>query len=134
MNKNKTSRRLKMFGAIIFAYIIVAVGSPQVFLANSPKIRPDVIARMRIIPQTALAMAQHPFDADARRVAIEEAQIGSNVSKEDLPYQPIAPGVYAAEDPETKERYVKIEKGTRIEVRYVTLSDGRRVKVYVPAE
>jgi hypothetical protein len=138
MNKKKLSTRLKIFGSILVAYIVVIIGAPQVFIANSSKIRPDFIARMRAVPQNAYALARYPFNSEARQNAVETAHINdtgdNNTVKNDLQYQSVAPGVYAAEDPANQERFIKIEKGTQIEVRYITLSDGRKVKVYVPVQ
>ncbi len=132
MNKLKTVRRLKMFGSILGAYVFVTLSTPHIFMANSSQFKPEFIAWMRSSPQIVYAMVRYPLDSEARDNAVQTAQIGNNTDKENLPFQSVAPGVYAAEDPETKERYVKVEKGTTIEVRYITLSDGRKVKVYIP--
>lgn len=137
MNPKKTIKRLKIFGSILAAYMLVIIVSPQIFIADSSKIRPDFIARVRSIPQSTYALARYPFNKEARENAIETAQINNNpvtTESESLQYQPVAPGVFAAEDPASQERFIKVEKGTQIEIRYVTLSDGRRVKVYVPVQ
>ncbi|HRN70481.1 MAG TPA: hypothetical protein PLS49_04815 [Candidatus Woesebacteria bacterium] len=132
MNKLKTITRIKMFVAIIAAYLFVSIGSPQIFLTNSPELRPDFIARLQSVPQTVYAFARYPLNAQNRNNAIGTEQVNSRDDKADLEYQSIAPGVYAAEDPVSKEVFYKFEKGTKVDVREVILSDGRTVKVYIP--
>lgn len=134
MNKLKTITRIKIFVGILVSYGLVVFISPQIFLANSPRLQPEFIARFRATPQAIYALARYPFNTQERNNIIESAQVSSNEEKSDLPFQPIAPGVYAAEDAESNEKYIKIEKGTKVEIREVILTDGRKVKVYVPIQ
>lgn len=118
--------------AIFISLIIVSYGAPNVFIAGSTQIRPDFVAQIQTNPLQFLGMRGTPADS-ATQVAIEEELMNSREDKKNLDYKPIMKGVYAAEDPATKEEFIKIDKGTMLEKRYISV-DGREIMVYVPVE
>lgn len=136
VNKLKTIRRVKIFFTIIASFVIVSTITPHVFVANSPVVKPSFLVWLKLTPQRMYAYLRYPLDNQARTESIENAALDAATikEKEELEYTPINEGVYAAEDPETNERYIKIDKGTTVEVHHVRLSDGREVKVYVPVK
>ena len=114
------------------AFAFAKYGSPQVFIANTPQLNPNVAGNLRAVPASVLAFIQNPTDSNARNNIVQTAKIQQVSSVEHLDYTPIRTGVYAAERPETGETIVKVDKGVQLEVHEVYLSDGRVVKVYVP--
>lgn len=124
----KTTPRIKLLIAIVLAFTIVKVGAPRVFLADSPNVSPEFIAFL-----------QDPFGGD-KPADSGEVPVVANIGVSEPPnegtlqYTPLIQGVQAAEDPQTGKKYVKVEAGTQLQVHTVTLSDGRVVKVYTPAQ
>jgi hypothetical protein len=133
MNSLKLTQRLKIIGAMIFAFTVVMLGSPRVFVADTPQIQGEAIAFWQYLPQRVMAFVQHPSDGEKQQSIVETAQI-KQVEKKELEYKPVMKGVSAAEDPETKEQIVKIDPGTKLEIRYITADDGSKIKVFVPVE
>jgi hypothetical protein len=133
MNNLKTKQRIKILIALIFAFGIVGLGSPRVFVADTPQVQVEFIAFFRYMPERIYAFIQHPTDGDKQADLVEVAQI-EQVEKKELDYKPVMSGVSAAEDPTTKEIIVKIDPGTKLEVRYITLDNGQVGRVYVPVK
>jgi hypothetical protein len=129
MNRYK---RIMILVGMILAFGAVKYGSPQVFLANTPYLNPSIMSNVRSLPARVVAYIQNPTDSTARNNIVQTAKIQQVSSVEDLNYTPIRTGVYAAQRPETGETIVKLDKGVRLEVHEVSLSDGRVVKVYLP--
>ena len=134
INNKKTKTRLKIFTALLLSLIIVSYGSPKIFVAGTTDIKDSVLAQMISTSIRLLGYLKYPIDSKAREQAVETALIKSYDEKKNLNYTPIGKGVSAAEDPVTKERFVKIEAGTAIDVYEVTFSNGQKVKVYVPKQ
>jgi len=134
INNLKTARRIKIVLTIIASFFLVSTTTPHIFVSNSPYVKDSFLVWLRLTPQRMYAYMRHPLDEEERIETIENAelQFASYEEKEELNYTPIADGVYAAEDPETEERFIKIVEGTTVEVRTVIFSDGREIKVYIP--
>ncbi len=132
MNNKKTIQRLKIFASLFLALVLVSYGSPYVFVAGSTQIKPEFIAQIQSSPLRFLGFIQKPTGSGTKD-SEETELMNSYEDKKSLDYKPIRKGVYAAEDPVTKERFVKIDKGTKLEKRYVTV-DGQEVMIYVPVE
>jgi hypothetical protein len=133
MNNKKTSTRLKLFAALLLSLVIVNYGAPRVFIAGTTQVNQEFAAQIIAMPRVIYAYIQHPTDSDARTDEIETIHMPGVKGKDDLDYKSIDNGVYAAEDPATKERFVKIEKGTKLE-KYEVIINGRKVTVYVSPE
>ena len=133
-HSKKTQLRAKIFIGIFISFFLVKYFSPQIFIANTPQVNPNFVANILASPSTILAYIRSPFDPETRNNVIETAKMPKANPPPGLQYQPIANGVYAAEDPQTNLRYVKIDKGTKLEIRYITLDDGSTAKVYVSAQ
>ena len=52
--------------------------------------------------------------------------------QESLQFEPLTPGVFLATDKVTSKEYVKIEKGTLVQMQEYTLVDGRKITVVSP--
>lgn len=135
---NKTTKQYKktlsIFTAIFLSFLMTKYISSEVFIADTPQINPQFIANLRAIPIRAIAYVRHPFNSQERASQIETAQIPQTQTPQGLVFSPVAKGVHAAEDPQTGKSYMKIEKGTKLQVYEIKMSDGQTVKVYVPVE
>ena len=115
MNNKKTILRIKIFISIFIALFVVSYGAPNLFIAGTTQFNQEFIARILLVPKYVYAYIQHPTDSEARTDQIETVQMPAVKGKESLEYKPLQKGIYAAEDPDTKEKFVKIEKGTLLE-------------------
>lgn len=139
MNINKLKQRIIIIFAIGLSFFLTNYFAPRVFLSGSPDINTEYIAQIRNLPANTLASLRNianPQDsndfqqsenarAEFEKLAVKEAPSG-------LSFAPIAQGVQASEPTEDGKVFYKIEAGTQLEVRSVTLDDGREVKVYIP--
>lgn len=120
-----------MLVALVMSLGIVVGISPRIFLADSPKINPNFIANLGNLPGDIVAMFRgQPSSKDEQLTA----EIPRVVHPAGLNYEPMAKGVYASEPDQSGKRYIRIEEGTKLEKKVVTLDDGRTVSVYVPLE
>ena len=135
-NKNKTIPRIKIGITIIVSFMLVQTLSPVVFLANTPQINPQLAQNLQLVPARTMAFLRNPLDSTQAQREVELEQVAKSVTppSQELNYKPITTGVQAAEDPSTGKKYVKIVAGTELEVKYLTLSDGRVVKVYTKVQ
>lgn len=117
------------------SFNLVKVFSPKIFIANSPKFKPEFIAFIErptnILPATQFTkLLSFGFIVDH----IETAKIPKTTPPNGTSYIQVAKGVYASESQTDKTRYIKINKGTTLEVHSVNLSNGKSVNIYVPVE
>lgn len=133
INRKKNKPRIKIAVSITTAFIVVVLFSPVVFLANTPQLNPQFIADLQLVPSRMVAFVRNPLNLSRARDEIETQKAHTvQVQPENLQYTPVSKGVYAAEDRETGSQYVRILKGTKVEVRPVQMLDGRIIEVYVP--
>ncbi|MDP4011746.1 MAG: hypothetical protein Q8P72_05995 [Candidatus Roizmanbacteria bacterium] len=134
MNPKKTKRRIGIVISIFTAFMLVSTVSPRLFIANSPQINRQFIAELRYIPSDLIAMVRNPLQKAPSQDEMLTNQIPNITHPQGIQLQQIAKGVYASEPDESGKRFIKIDKGTNLEIREVTLEDGRTVKVYIPVE
>lgn len=119
---------MTIVGALIFAYCIVKISTPQVFLHNSPSIDPVFIAKVRDFPTTTkeIGKAATLFATNIFFRKKTGTQPSTSVSSTkniiagtapeavplNLVFSPITKGVAAAEDATTKKKYVQLKKNT----------------------
>lgn len=131
--KYLTLARIKIAAGILLSLITVLTFEPAVFVANTPTPNPHIMADLGLIPARYMANLRNPLDREKVRSEIETIKIGRSAPSEaKLDYTPVSTGVYAAQNVETGDQYVKLEKGTTTQVHVIRLSDGKIVKVYVP--
>lgn len=121
--KSNLNQVTKIVGAIVLALMFSFVLQSEVFLANSPKIRPN-------LPQYLAAKIN---GAISRTLAfLPHAKTTAELKEELLQKTTaIAPGVRAA----SNENGIYTEyddNNVQWEVRTITLSDGRTVRVRIP--
>jgi len=134
MNPKKTKRRIGILVSMLAAFGLISIVTPRLFIADSPEINQQFIAELKYIPQDFIAMIRSPLNRSESQDEILTKQIPEVTHPEGIQLNPIAKGVYASERDASGKQYIKIDKGTKLEIREVTLSDGRTVKVYVPVE
>lgn len=117
--------------AILVSLSVVIGVVPRIFLAGTPRINPNFISDLGNLPRDIVAMFRgEPSSQDERMTA----EIPRVTHPAGLNYEPLAKGVYASEPDQSGKRYIKIEEGTKLEKKVITLDDGRTVSVYVPLE
>lgn len=130
---------------MIAVFLGVEVIAPQVFLANSPRISPIFIARLKNAPAYFASLpgnliaSLNPF---GKKLSSPTAEIFSQIPKVNPPagiiFQSVAKGVKAAEDKTTNTIYFTIEQGTQFRVieTEITQPDGtkKKVKLMIPVE
>lgn len=132
----KTPKRLKqrigMVVAILTAYAVVTGIAPRVFVANTPEIDSNALANLVSMPSDFIAMITGNEGSSQDEILTNE--IPRVAHPEGTTYEPIAKGVYASEPDASGQRYIKIERGTQLEKKEVTLDDGSVAVVYIPLE
>jgi len=108
--------------------------TPRLFIANTPTLNPDFVATLQKSPIAVFAYLGNIQEDASLRDHLETAKIPRAIPPEGTNYVPFAKGVQASEGGENERRFVKIEKGTKLEIHTITLSGGNTVKVYVPVE
>jgi hypothetical protein len=130
----KIKQRIYILLAMIISFSLVTFISPKVFLSDTPRINPQALRNIIDIPTNIYLAIQ----GQGNQKNPKDIELTSEIKKTPHPsgvvYNQIAKGVYASEPNETGNRFIKIEEGTRLEKRDVTLGDGRRVTVYIPLE
>jgi len=121
---------LTIFGTLIFAYIIVKMMTPQVFIQNSPTLDPQFIANVKDLPAllkkngnnviliagkiiNGIKIGTTPGETVSQSplLGLSEDQIPSG-----LKFNSFVKGVAAAEDAATGKKYIKMSAGTQYRV------------------
>jgi len=126
--------------ALVVALLVTLILNRTVFISSTPRLNPQFIALVYYLPNMAqtipnklVAFFQHPTSSTARNTQLIQNQLAkAPTPKPNMIFTPLSKGVYAAEDPKTKQKIYKIEKGTQVEVRKITLKDGREFTIIIP--
>jgi len=132
--KKKTKQYILIVVSIVFAFVIMRSMTPRLFVANTPTLNPDFVATLQKSPIAVFAYLGNIQEDATLKDHLETAKIPRAIPPEGTNYAPFAKGVQASEGGENERRFVKIEKGTKLEIHTITLSGGNTVKVYVPVE
>ncbi len=124
-------QRLGMGMALVLSFAIVVGITPRIFLAGSPELNPNFLADLGALPGDFVAMFRGESSSKDEQMTAEIPRV---VHPSGLNYEPLSKGVYASEADQSGKRYIRIEEGTKLEKKIVTLDDGRTVEVYVPLE
>lgn len=159
--KNFDIEKQKIIFSMILSFLAVFLMANTMFLANTPRINPAFVAKLKSIPATialfpgkmiaSLMSSQKPSNYLNPNTNINDttqtAGVPQNFQKQlttlpavktptNVVFKSVTKGVYAAEDPITKSKYVTINKGTEIMIRNYTLTmpDGtkKQVQLYIP--
>jgi hypothetical protein len=131
--KNLLSKtRIKILLVVLVSFFMVKTAAPQVFLADSPRVNPEFIARIKNAP-TELAQLPGNLIAGIGNLnpfSKKENDMFANVKSVTPPpnvaFKQIAKGVSAAEDPKTGQKYIKIEAGTKYRIVGTVTINGKQ--------
>ena len=121
-----TKTRIKIVLVVLVTFLVVKGFSSTVFLADTPVISPDFIARLKNTP-SELASLPGRLLAGLNSLNLFKKQPTTPASDmfadvkivtppENIVFTPIRKGVYAANDPATGQKYIKIEAGTKYRI------------------
>jgi hypothetical protein len=134
----KYSIYAKIIGAMALAFFAVNTVAPEVFIANSPKIRPGLDRAVALRINT---LADEGKDLIARITSFgqksnyEQQTQQYNAQREKLqsiPFTPVGKGVYAKSDNETT--VVELRLGELDWLEYTYMINGKEVKIRVPKD
>lgn len=160
---NQTNVRVKTVLVLAFAFLLGNFISNTVFVASTPIIRKDFIASVRNIPSTLMKASKNTiaFLTTIGKNSLtnkETAQVNTNnpnpTAKNNdvytnflknqttvspppqVPFKSISTGVYAADDPVTNTRYLKLSSGVQLQIKTIKIkaADGteQELKALVP--
>lgn len=126
-----TKTRVKVLFIVLSSFLLVKIASPQIFLADSPKINPLFVAKIK---NTPFELARLPSKMIASIINLNpfanKDEVISNVKLVTPPpniiFKSVAKGVSAAEDPKTGKKYIKIEAGTKYRIAGTVTVNGKQ--------
>ncbi len=110
-----TIQRLKIVLVMVFTFLVVRNYTDRVFVANTPMIKPQVIARVKGFPSYLASLIP------GRKPPSPIANLPEVKPPPNAVFKPAQTGVSVAEVPSENKRYYKIEKGTSVEVSSTTI-------------
>lgn len=116
------------------AFVLTYLISGSLFIDNSPQFNARIFDTLQSSPGALFASISNIFQPKQSLDETLTAEIPRVSPPAGSSYAPIAKGVYASEPDANGERFIKIEKGTRLRIEEITLDDGNKVKVYVPID
>ena len=122
LKKIFTKTRIKILLVVLVSFFMVKTAAPQIFLANTPKINPSFIARLKNAPTELAQLPANLFPeiANLNPFSKKENDMFANVKSVTPPpniiFKQATKGVYAGEDPKTGQKYIKIEAGTKYRI------------------
>ncbi len=130
---HQTSLRIRILVAMIIAFFIVWLGGPAVFVADSPRVRSEVKEELLLLPSRLYALVTHGFDFTYADNATETSRMSrASTVPQSMSYSKTSSQVAVGTDKKSNMQYVRLSKGTVVEVHTVQLSDGRNVRIYMP--
>jgi hypothetical protein len=122
-------QKIKLIFVIFISFFTVKFITPQIFLANTPKISPLFIAKLIKMPTYIASIPQklgNIFDyknktkTDLNQLAVK------NPLPKDLFFNNITTNVSAAEDKKTKKVYLKIQSGTSYTIEEIEINGVKK--------
>ncbi len=132
MNNIFSKLKIKLIFVLVLSFLVVKFLSPQIFLADSPKISPLFIAKLinipnyvASIPQTISSLFNNSATQDINKVAVKNVPTGLNFSS-------LSKGVEAAEDTQNNKVYLKIQPGTAYSIEEIEVNGVKKrvLKIY----
>lgn len=115
-----TKTRIKILLIVLVSFLVVKTGTSQLFIADSPRINPEFIARLKNAPQE-LAANLNPF----KKKDDMFADVKSVTPPDNVIFKSISKGVSAAEDPKTGKSYIRVEAGTKYRIVGTVVINGK---------
>jgi len=135
-----TKTRIKIFLIFLISFFAVKTMVPQIFLADSPRVNPEFIARLQNAPAEIGQMPGkmlasinnslsnlNPFKIKQQTPTIDQLANAKVVTPQpNMIFKAISKGVSAAEDPQTGQKYIKIEAGTKYRIVGTVTINGKQ--------
>ncbi len=150
---NQTNTKIKIILVLAAAFLLGSFVSNSIFVASTPIVRSDVMTRLKNLPKDLLNSTKNTIafmsslgrSTEQNRQQISaQNQVYTNFIKNEpnvtpppqVPFKAISKGVYAADDPQTNTRYLKLDSGTKLQEKTIKIrnSDGtvQELKALVP--
>lgn len=156
--QSPTHQRQKIIFSLVISYLAVMLMVNAVFLANTPRVNPLFISKLKSIPSdlvklpsrmlASLMSVQKPSNyvnpntnssnlAQTQEILNPEELLPPKVTApSSVVFKPLVKGVLAGEDPKTNSKYVTIKGGTRMQITNykLTLADGtqKNIRLLIP--
>lgn len=131
-----SNNRIKILLIFLISFFAVKTVVPQIFLADSPKVNPEFIVRLQNAPaeigQMPGKMLASISDGLSNLNPFKSLTTGqlANVKTATPPsnavFKAVSKGVSAAENPQTGERYIKVEAGTKYRIVGTVTINGKQ--------
>jgi hypothetical protein len=119
---------LLIAGIFIFSFIISNYSINNIFIANSPKLNPFYLTNLKIKLNYFIALVKNPafmltkiFNQQTYDFAAQPGALSNEL------FKPVSKGVSAYEKGDGTTIY-RIQPGTKITIKDITLPDGRVIK------
>lgn len=129
---NNKKYYFKVFGVLIFAFVIANMMSTTVFMAKTPRINKFFLAGLANLPNKLIANLASVNNGSKKIDRVQQNQAVDQMKQ--LPasaLNSVAPGVYAKDDENNNIIYIRITKDAQWEERTVNV-DGREMKLRFP--
>ena len=138
-----TKTRIKIVLVLLFTFFSVKLITPNLFIANSPRINPLFITGIINAPKE-IALLPGKFLSSLSNIRFNLFNNETNIKvdpeiiakvKQVIPppnavFKYVSKGVSAAEDPQTGEKYIRIEAGTKYKIiGYITINGVKYPKI-----
>lgn len=145
-----TKNRIKIVIVLLLTFVSVKTISPNVFLADSPRINPLFIAKILNTPRNIAAMPGK-FLSSLSTFKLFNVDFSNNTTSGNMTslsdqnrtaqarfisppagliFKSISKNVSAAEDPDSGNKYIKVEAGTKYKIiGYITLDGVQYPKI-----
>lgn len=120
---------LKIIGVIVISFIVVKLGSNEIFIANTPKIRPDIFARVNVLISNNIGFIAQLFNKNNKNLAEVEKRRVEEYLK-DIPLKIAAKGIYAKS--RGNMSYTLIKENEVEWIVYTFNIKGKEIKIKVP--
>lgn len=135
-----TKTRIKILLIFLISFLAVKTMVPQIFLADSPQINPEFIARLQNAPAEIGQMPGkmlasigkglsnlNPFKVKPQvPTAGQLAAVKTTTPQSNVLFKLISKGIWAAEDSQTGQKYIKIEAGTKYRIVGTVTINGKQ--------
>ncbi len=131
------SQEIKTFLAIGLSLVAILFITPQIFIVNTPRIKPSFLSALKNAPSNLVAFLQDPFGISNNPVnnRKQNAKIFVGMQKtvpsKNWVYRTVQKGIQIATDPITKQSYAVFDDTKKFKT-IDTVIDGKVYKAIVP--
>jgi hypothetical protein len=137
--KNLNIKKIKLFFALVISFFAITLLSPQVFLANTPRINPMFVYTIQQLPSNTLAFLNNSFRSPTQETSVQKqnailfSQMPPISPPPNLLYKTVSKGIQVATDPITKKSYAKFDMSVPFKTVEIEIN-GEKLKFIVPQQ